>query len=486
MKLKTIRPRLSIFLAGIVCALSMTACGGEKNNLDARSLAAAVAENLENIQSFEGGIYMDFSMEATAQEYGESLDMEMGFDIDIKSTLDPAASEMTGTMSVALMGEEQEITMEAYSVEEGGTPVVYMDNGSGWVRTVQDSVDEGMLNSDIYRQIADGKIDAELADEEAKVNSQAAYVISASFSGELLEEMLGDTFSSTGELFETDDVDWNDGKAQIKIFVYKESQLPARIEIDCRDFSRAMMESAMFGTMAETIDIKIDAFEVGMTFDAYDSVGMIEIPETVRESAAGEDFFSDEEDFNDTDSEDDTDTDSYGDPLEGLNEELAPNADGTYTIYSDSGSYSATITLMDGQEYCYAAAHDGYFSSMSNFDADENIDYIYQLNEYYTVDEAGEAYTDYAWMEEYEGYSNISCNGVQQMDVDGKIVYWTQLDYVYDIGDGASEIRELTAWTEVGDILLIVEVDETSFDEDVPLTGSEQLLAEALRRVVVE
>lgn len=89
-------------------------------------------------------------------------------------------------------------------------------------------------------------------------------------------------------------------------------------------------------------------------------------------------------------------------------------------------------------------------------------------------------------MEEYEDYSNISCNGVQQMDVDGKTVYWTQLDYVYGIGDGASETRELTAWTEVGDILLVIEVDETSFDEDVPLTGSEQLLAEAMRRVVVE
>ena len=54
MNSKAIGLRFGVLLAGILCAASFTACGGEKTGEagDAKSLAAAVAENLDKIESF--------------------------------------------------------------------------------------------------------------------------------------------------------------------------------------------------------------------------------------------------------------------------------------------------------------------------------------------------------------------------------------------------------------------------------------------------
>ena len=110
-------------------------------------------------------------------------------------------------------------------------------------------------------------------------------------------------------------------------------------------------------------------------------------------------------------------------------EELAPNADGSYTI--QTGGHTADITLMDGQEYCYANGEDGYFSSMAaDISGEEDFSYIYQLNDYYTLEDAEEEYTDCSWMDDYQEYSNVVCSKVQQMDVDGRTVYWLSLIHI--------------------------------------------------------
>lgn len=491
MNSKAIRLRFGVLLAGILCVASFTACEGEKTGEagDAKSLAAAVAENLDKIESFSGGMTMDFGASASYEESGmeANIDIAMGMDLELSATLDPAATQMKGTLSFSMMGQDMETDVESYTVEEDGERVSYADSGNGWVRTVQkDAEQEDFLNENIYDSIAGGQAEAVLEEEEAMVNGQAAYVISSELSGSDLEDFMSESFSGTDEMMGEDSVDWGEGAAQIKIFIYKESRLPARVQVDCRDFGRALMEASVGNTPG--VNIEISAFDMSLFFDEYNSVEAIQVPEEARsgasegsEETAGESIREELEDSGLEEEEAGADTSGE----ETGEEELAPNADGSYTI--QTGGHTADITLMDGQEYCYANGEDGYFSSMAaDISGEEDFSYIYQLNDYYTLEDAEEEYTDCSWMDDYQEYSNVVCSKVQQMDVDGRTVYWAQVDYVYDSGYGASNIRNLHAWTEVGDILFTVELNNSSYEENVMPTGSQELLAEAIRRVVLK
>ena len=90
MNSKAIGLRFGVLLAGILCAASFTACGGEKTGEagDAKSLAAAVAENLDKIESFSGGMTMDFGASASYEESGmeANIDIAMGMDLELSAT----------------------------------------------------------------------------------------------------------------------------------------------------------------------------------------------------------------------------------------------------------------------------------------------------------------------------------------------------------------------------------------------------------------
>ena len=298
MNSKAIGLRFGVLLAGILCAASFTACGGEKTGEagDAKSLAAAVAENLDKIESFSGGMTMDFGASASYEESGmeANIDIAMGMDLELSATLDPAATQMKGTLSFSMMGQDMETDVESYTVEEDGERVSYADSGNGWVRTVQkDAEQEDFLNENIYDSIAGGQAEAVLEEEEAMVNGQAAYVISSELSGSDLEDFMSESFSGTDEMMGEDSVDWGEGAAQIKIFIYKESRLPARVQVDCRDFGRALMEASVGNTPG--VNIEISAFDMSLFFDEYNSVEAIQVPEEARSGASEENEETDSE-----------------------------------------------------------------------------------------------------------------------------------------------------------------------------------------------
>ena len=223
-----------------------------------------------------------------------NIDIAMGMDLELSATLDPAATQMKGTLSFSMMGQDMETDVESYTVEEDGERVSYADSGNGWVRTVQkDAEQEDFLNENIYDSIAGGQAEAVLEEEEAMVNGQAAYVISSELSGSDLEDFMSESFSGTDEMMGEDSVDWGEGAAQIKIFIYKESRLPARVQVDCRDFGRALMEASVGNTPG--VNIEISAFDMSLFFDEYNSVEAIQVPEEARSGASEENEETDSE-----------------------------------------------------------------------------------------------------------------------------------------------------------------------------------------------
>mgnify|MGYP001622866738 CR=1 FL=1 len=159
-------------------------------------------------------------------------------------------------------------------------------------------------------------------------------------------------------------------------------------------------------------------------------------------------------------------------------EEKMTNATGTYTLHSENGIYTAEITMMDNQVYCYAS--DGYFSSMAqDSPPDEDISYRYTFDEYTSLDEAKESYMDYSWMEDDDTYEDLTVSEVQEMEVNGRTAYWAQADYTRN----GNRIREMYLWTQVGDVLFCIRVNDSVYSEETEFSGNQELLAEALENV---
>lgn len=161
-------------------------------------------------------------------------------------------------------------------------------------------------------------------------------------------------------------------------------------------------------------------------------------------------------------------------------DEILANTDGSYTIYSEDGEHFADITMADGQTYCYAG--EGYFSSMQEeHSGGEEWMYSYSFDEYTSLEEAYDSYIDVEWMEESGDYENITAAGAQEAEIDGQTIRWTQLDYIRN----GTRCRELYLWTQKGDVLFTIRIDDSVYAEDQEPTGSLETLTEAWERVVL-
>lgn len=501
MKRKTAVRLIAVSCA--VCMLPFAGCGRRET---AQSLAADVAENMNAAESVSLNITMDFATVLDMGSVDESLGsvtMSMNMDLDAETTKDPSAAYLTGTTSVSAAGESQEQEVESYALEEDGEYVSYSWDGSQWYRTVTDTAGTTMIENDIYQAIADGDLEAELDEEMALIDSRDAYVIRCTLSGDELREMLSFSMEDTGMITE-DSIDWEEMEAAARIYVFSDTKMPARVRMDCRDLGDVIMAASVGMTGVNT---DVQKFDIEINFREFDGVGEITVPASVRNNAvdsAGDSLTG----SGDGDTGDDTDDSGYdtaggisglADNIEGWNggtgdaDDAADSgtadtdtadtggetadANGNYTVYSSDAAHSAVITMVDGQEFSYG--DDGYFSSMESDYSGDSVDFTYTFNEYYTLEEMAEDRADCSWMEEYEEYSNIVPGEVQEMEVNGRTVYWVANTFDFD---GDMHFADYYGWTQVGNILFEIEMNNYGSDA---LTADESLLQEAFENVVL-
>ena len=104
---KKVKYVLGILTAGIFCGAVLAGCGGRKS-LSARELAAETASNLEKIESYEGNVFLDLQAAIDMEEYGiSSMEMNIGLDVNVQETMDPAAAAMYGSMDISMLGQQQ-------------------------------------------------------------------------------------------------------------------------------------------------------------------------------------------------------------------------------------------------------------------------------------------------------------------------------------------------------------------------------------------
>lgn len=495
MKRKTAVRLIAVSCA--VCMLPFAGCGRKET---AQSLAASVAKNLNAAESVSLNMTMDFAAELDMGSLDESLGsvtMTMNVDLDAETTRDPSAAYLTGTTSVSAAGESQEQEVESYALEEDGEYVSYTWDGAQWYRTAAEADASGaeMMGNDIYQAIADGDLEAELDEEMAMIDSRDVYVIRSNLVGDELREMISFSMENTGMLAE-DSADWDEMEAAARIYVFSDTKMPARIRMDCRDLGNMVMAASAGLT---GINVNVEKFDIEINFQEFNGVDEITVPSSVKDSAVDssggsltDDSDGDTEDASDetaggisgladniegwNDGTEDVDDDA-GDPGLTDGNEGTPDANGNYTVYSSDAAHSAVITMVDGQEFSYG--DDGYFSSMESDYSGDSVDFTYTFNEYYTLEEMAEDRADCSWMEEYEEYSNIVPGEVQEMEVNGRTVYWVANTFDFD---GDMHFADYYGWTQVGNILFEIEMNNYGSDA---LTADESLLQEAFENVVL-
>lgn len=470
--------KAAVLFAGAVCVLPFTGCG----KVTPESLARSVVENLARVESVEMNMAVDLVMNIEPGDLYSDLEdteIDLGMDMDMKSTVSPLAAHAKGTVNLSVMGMGVDQESEVYLVEEDGEMVTYIEIYGQWFRMATESDNNDILNLYFYESVANGELKAELADELTDVDGRKAYVLHTDLTGDILEDFMGSSMQSIdlSEALEDYGIDWDDIKTKVRIYIYKDSRMPAKVKLDCKDLMNALMAAGAGGSGT---GVNLKKFRVAMTYEDFDSVRKIRLPSEVRESAIDQDMNSI---FDGLDDETDSWDDAYGwgdaEDWDGY-EELMPDADGNYTIYSEGRAQFAVITLMDGQEFSFGS-EDYLVSNQSALWESEYVDYTYSFYEYYTLEEIARDRGDCSWMEAYNEYFNIVPGQVKEMTVNGMKIYW--LKNTYDYGSSqTTQLAELYGWTQVGDVIFEIEIDNYG-STGIRLTADETLLKEAFEKV---
>ena len=159
-----------------------------------------------------------------------------------------------------------------------------------WIRqNVEDyeSQTESLIQADIYRAIADKKLTATLDEELQKVNKKDAYLLHVSLDGEYLDSLFSSLGDMGDELFEGD-MDFSDTTTDADIYIYKDANVLAKMEIDLTDISSEIMSG-----ISEDVSFDVTEYTLTLTMNSYNTVDVIKVPDNALRDAVEADSSQD-------------------------------------------------------------------------------------------------------------------------------------------------------------------------------------------------
>lgn len=443
------------FAAVSVLAIGLTGCGSKPT---AQSLASKASSNLENVESLSMEENLVFDGDISSE--GMTVNMGMEMDLTLDMIQSPMKGHLLGEVSLSMLGEEYSTSVETYVEESDDKLVTYTSADEGDWEMSEEDLDENDLTSfvdgSIYSAIADGDIEAELAEETEVVNDKDAYVLTFTLEGEQLEEVMNDSFA---QLSETDvlpeDTDWDTVSADSTLYLYKESGLPARLEMDCKDLGQAMMASMMGAEEMEDVTIEVNQFDITVNIPQYDNVVDFDIPE---EAKGASDADSTEEDALSEFEEEFSDLESEAEEEEEIEEDIedSQEEDGFVTVTSGTlevtdGVNTATVGIPEGFT-SLTQISERYVVAQAQSYADDAS--VYFASWYDTPDEYLEDAVSTDYMD--EDYSDVEVGDTQTVTVGEYEVLYRTMDYVLD---GDTYFHEYFCCAEVGGEFLAVEIE---------------------------
>lgn len=325
MKQKNLRLAAGI-LAGVM-TVSMTACGAKNTDTaaDAATTAAAAAVSTEEeaveVATTEAAVEeeeatavsvardtieamrdvrslnqeMNLTLEAGISAQGVNTSMKMAMEMDADVSTDPYLMRAEMNMSITALDQTQETELEMYAEKPESDFVVYMRTKEGtddgaWTKTTQSAagMNTDLYSRAIYEAIADNKTDAELQEETQTIDGKECYVIDVALSGELFTDAIG----AAGEAIGQSDLGAAaDGtSAPARLYVEKETSYPVKMEVDAKEFGGAIINAVM-GNSVETegVDISVENYTLESTFEDFNDIEAIEIPEEAKNASEATD-----------------------------------------------------------------------------------------------------------------------------------------------------------------------------------------------------
>lgn len=246
-----------MILGGLTVAVAM-GTGCKKETPD--SLLKEAIKKQAEAKSVDGSMDMDMTM-GMAQS-GVSMELDMNLQMDMKMTQNPDAYHLKGSMGMDFMGLNMDMEMYGEENKEGDKFTVYSMTNGTWQKYEEEKsedVAETLANLDSFS--AEG---LELEKDLVEVNGKKAYKMTGTIEG----EELGDSgiLDAAGE--EMQDMDWSNVKAKISIWIYKDSKLPAALQIQVKDAPQTEDGAAAY----------LKSLNLKMEYKEYDKIDKIEVP----------------------------------------------------------------------------------------------------------------------------------------------------------------------------------------------------------------
>lgn len=268
--------RIFMILVGCFLLLGLLAGCGKK--MTAEELLKGMGKNTEQVKSMEGDFALD--MDLRAAESGVSMSMGMGMEGTLEMIKEPAAMHMKGVLKIDLMNLNMDF--ELYSVQEKGKAVTYVKAADQWKRMeVGDTDKADEVSESNYTLLDFIEENLTLAKETEKADGQEVYVLSGVVSGKKLDQQLAplkETLENAGE-----SVDFKKADIPLTLKVYKETKLPASVELDCSDFINNILNAAY--TQEQTA-ATVDNCRMTIGFTKYDGIKDIAVPQEALDAAS--------------------------------------------------------------------------------------------------------------------------------------------------------------------------------------------------------
>lgn len=422
-----------IGLAILIGVAALMLFGG--SSVTAKSLCSETAKNMGTVESYTSTVKMDLDSNVTVESQSIDFIMDSTYETDIN--LGPYKSHTVGNYVMTAGGQKESVDLEMYMEESGNTVTLYSMQNGYWLKDT--SYSASVFDVELFDKIGNGNLDAKLAEDTITIDGKEAYRLDVVLNGsDLANCFTGETEPILG--MDYSEIDWDSIYADSKIYIYKDSKLPARIDIEAGDigdvFIRLMLESA-FGTEV-SYNYSLNNYDVQFTFTDYNDVKDIIIPINVTGSSS-------------TTTSDKT---------------AAAAENGTYQISNENHTVIITPTIE--VQTANSSSDDSLYLAGLDWSS-----YSYHLHKNMTEDHYLETYCDYSWREGDEAYTDVSNGEVQTIEANGMTVKYVLNAYTFD---GDLHCKDYIAVTQLGDDVLEVEAQIEWFnDEEEPAFTEDDL-----------
>lgn len=268
--MREIRKRWGILsVLMLMTVLAFTGCGKKATP---ENLLTDMVKNSKDAKSVEA------NMKLAAEMGADAASMSITMDADIAATKEPEASHINATVGLKFGSTDMNTDMEMYQVKEDDEDITYTCIQDVWAKESGDKK-EDVLDEGMFKDIQKAYESFELKEELVKVNDEECFELTGKIDGELLDGIIDqdmlESFSSDLNLNEDG---LKDAKIPCTIDIYKDSILPARIYIDMKEVLEKLYTDELEG-------VEVKDYYVELTYNEYDKVDEIKVPEEAKKSA---------------------------------------------------------------------------------------------------------------------------------------------------------------------------------------------------------